>query len=160
MPPTSSAGSAECPGRHRRAGFVLLEVIPALIIFGLMVMMAFPAIPRGTGAARLLATAVDAAALLRETRTASIASGREQAAVFDTRQRSLSLGGRSVAVPRDVDASLLSGDTCRRDGDRVGILFRPDGTSCGGVLRLAKGPRAFRVRVNWATGNVAILEGV
>jgi general secretion pathway protein H len=136
-----------------------MEIIPALVIFGLMVMMAFPAIPRGTGSSRMLASAVETAAILREARTIAIASGRDAVAVFDSRQRRFSTLGRDFRVPNDVEVSVLAADTCRRDGDRVSILFRPDGTSCGGVVRLAKGNRAYRVRVNWATANVAIAEG-
>lgn len=171
---TCSAGSADPgaarvrPGASRsppprpaapRGGFVLMEILPALVILGLIVLVAYPALPRGTGSARMLALAVESAAILRQARTEAIASGREATAVFDARRRMLVQGGSTLTLPADVDMSILSSETCPKETDRVAILFRPDGTSCGGVVRFAKGTRAFRLRVNWATGNVAIVDG-
>lgn len=172
MPPTSTTGSADAADPARpdparpdpaqadpRAGFVLMEVIPVLIIVGLALVLALPSIPRGTTAAGLLALAVDTASLLRAARTEALAAGRETTAVIDRRRRTVTAAGQSLTIPRDVDLAVLAADSCRADPDRVGLLFRADGTSCGGVVRYAKGARAYRVRVNWATGHVAIQDG-
>jgi general secretion pathway protein H len=162
MPPTSPPGSAEPvlgDATGRRAGFVLMEIIPALVILGLVALLAFPAIPRGTSAPRLAAMAVETAALVRDARSAALASGRETAAFVDARARRLDFGGRGLFVPADVDLSVLAGGTCPTEGGRVAIRFRPDGTACGAVIRFARGGRGIGVRINWATGNVAIVEG-
>ncbi|MCW1842724.1 GspH/FimT family pseudopilin [Prosthecomicrobium hirschii] len=166
MPRISTTGSADADagprnGRpaDRSAGFVLMEIIPAMVILGLGMILALATLARGTGPSGLMAMAVESAALLRNARTDAIASGRETTAVFDTRRRDFVSGPQTLRLPRDIDLAVLAGDSCATDGSRIAILFRPDGTSCGGVIRFTKGARSFRVRVNWATGTVAIVDG-
>ena len=54
---------------------------------------------------------------------------------------------------------MTSGGNCRTGEGGAAVLFRPDGSGCGGVLRFAKGARVLRARVNWADGHIDVVEG-
>jgi general secretion pathway protein H len=142
----------------RRAGFMLLDVALALAVVLMVAAVIWPALPRRTNAALLSATAMDVATLLRADRTRADRDGTARATVVDLAARMVTdARGRSVRIPRDIDVAMLTAGTCQLSGQRYRIEFRPDGSSCGAVLRLANAGRAFRVRVNWLTGWVDVV---
>lgn len=166
MMPTSRAGSepatthpASAPVGDARAGYVLIELVATLALMGLLITLAYPNIPQGTTPTRLRALLTDTANVLRQARTASIASGNDVHAVFDRRSRTIQAGANRIVVPRDVDVAVLAGARCGSRGALIDLVFRADGTNCGGVIRFVQGTRSFRVRVNWLTGYVEILQG-
>ncbi|HEY0330275.1 MAG TPA: type II secretion system protein GspH [Rhodopseudomonas sp.] len=140
------------------AGYILLELLAALALTGLLMALAFPALPPGTSRSQLQALSVSAANLLRDARTAASNSGHDERATFDRLRRTLGSATRLLSVPQDVEVGLLAGARCNAEAGRIGIVFRADGTNCGGVFRFALRDRAMRVRVNWLTGHVEILQ--
>ncbi len=143
----------------RRAGFVLVEALATLAITLLLLAFAFPFIAPGTTPPRLLALVSSSVSLLREARTAAIAGGKPVVARFDAAQRRLSTGGLTVGIPSDVAFSLTAGGNCPGRDSGTEIQFRPDGSNCGGILRFVKGRRTIRARVDWADGNIDVVEG-
>jgi general secretion pathway protein H len=133
--------------------------VAALALTVIVIGLAFPFIPTGTTPVRLHGLLADTVALLRETRTASIARSTSIATTYDADRRTLRAGSRSVVIPPDVDFSLVAGGNCPIAGGLTGIVFRADGTNCGGVLRFAKASRILRARINWVDGHVDIAEG-
>jgi len=62
-----------------------------------------------------------------------------------------------VEIPADVTFEALLAQRC---GDRrVGatIDFFPSGTSCGGVIAIARQGVGYQIRVNWLTGGVEVV---
>jgi general secretion pathway protein H len=158
--PRSRAGSPVAADADRRAGYVLIELLAALAVSGLIMFLALPGVPQGTTMAKLHALLSSTAALLREARTEAIVNGAVKRVTFDSRRRTFRAGGRLVVLPEDVDVALGAGDSCGASrGGVAEIVFRANGTSCGAVLRFAKGGRVFRIRVNWVTGHVEIAAG-
>ena len=155
MQPTSPAGSTE----PSTAGYVLIELIAALALLGLIMAMTLPTVPPGTTPTRFRALLSSAATLLRETRTDAIMHGADRLLMFDRTARVLRGGSRRIEIPADVDIALLAGASCPMGPNAASIVFRGDGTSCGAVLRLARDRMTSRVRVNWATGHVEIVDG-
>jgi general secretion pathway protein H len=157
-----SAGSAEARHAARRRvgerGFVLLEAIPMLIILVILTLLAVPTLPRATTANGLTALALQASTVLRTARTNAIAGGRPVSAVIDGGRRTITAGTALLELPSDVDLSVISAGSCPGQDGRLGIEFRPDGTSCGAVIRVARGATAYRLRVNWATAHVAVIK--
>ena len=145
------------PGVSRRAGFMLIDVALALAVVLMVAAVMWPAMPRATNAARLSATAMEIATMLRADRTAARRTGKPSATVLDLPNRTVKGGGRSFEVNRGFDFEVLTTAACRQPGERFRIEFRPDGSSCGAVVRIAAGGRAFRVRVNWLTGWVDVV---
>jgi general secretion pathway protein H len=156
--PSSSAGS-EPRGTEREAGYVLVEMVATLAITALLIAFVFPNVPRTSSAPRLAGLVADTVSLLRDARSRAIGSGRPVTAEFDPRARTLRTGTARVSLPVDLHVSLLAGGRCPTSASRAGIEFRPDGTNCGGVLRLAQGTRVTRVRVDWLDGRVDVLQG-
>lgn len=142
-----------------RAGYVLIELVATLVIALLLLSFAYPLVSGGTTRARLLGLASASASLLRDARTAAMVAGRPVAARFEAGRRRLTAGTVAVAIPGDVAFSLTAGGNCRDGGGEAAVLFRPDGSGCGAVLRFAHGAQVLRARVNWADGHVDVIEG-
>ena len=138
---------------------MLIEAVATLAISILLLSFAYPMVAGGTTPPRLLALASSAVSLLRDARTAAMAEGKPVAAQFDEARRRLTAGTASLLIPADVSFSLTSGGNCRTGSGGAAVLFRPDGSGCGGVLRFAHGAKVLRARVNWADGHVDIVSG-
>lgn len=142
----------------RRSGFLLLDMALALAIVLLAAAIIGPTIPRGTSSAGLAATVMDVATMLRADRTGAVRDGQRVGTVIDLDGRTVSdARGRTVKVPRDLTFEVTTATPCSLGDRRYQITFNPDGSSCGGVVRLAKGGRSFRIRVNWLTGWVDVV---
>lgn len=139
-------------------GFTLIDMIATLAVAGLLVMLALPYAPRATSSTGLRALVAQTVALLKDARSTAILQDRPFAAVFDARRRTISFGARSLDLPRDLNVSVVSGETCGKDGARVEIFLRGDGANCGAILRFANGADILRVRVNRLTGYDEIVK--
>ena len=147
------------PAAARQAGYVLIEAVAALAITILLLSFAYPLVGGGTTPARLLALVSSSVSLLRDARTAAMATGMPVVARFDAGRRRLAARDTAVSIPGDVAFSLTAGGNCRTGEGGGAVLFRPDGSGCGAVLRFAKGAQVLRARVNWADGHVDIAQG-
>lgn len=166
VPIRSPVGNSRVRGeaaRHAtvepRAGYVLIEVVAALAITMLIMAFAFPFAPLSTTPSRLLALVSSSVSVLRDARTAAVAQGRIVGAHYDAVQRTLRSGGNAVTIPADVGFDLLVGGNCPAGERAAEVLFRPDGTNCGGSLRFSRSGRVIRVRVNWVDGHIDVLNG-
>ena len=153
------ARAPTAPPDDPRAGYVLVEVVAALAVTLMLVFFAYPRVGGGTTPSRFLALVADAASLLRDARTTALGGKAPVAATFDAARRRLRAGAESVDLPPDVGFEFVAGGNCPKDGARSGIVFRVDGTNCGGVLRFARQDRVVRIRVNWADGHVDVAQG-
>lgn len=142
-----------------RGGYVLVEAVAALAIAILLIAFTYPLVAGGTTPTRMLALASSTASLLRDARTAAIAGGKPVAARFDAARRQIVARNAAVTIPGDVAFSLTAGGNCRTGDGAAAVLFRPDGSGCGAVLRFARGAQVLRARVNWADGHVDIVQG-
>jgi general secretion pathway protein H len=119
----------------------------------------WPQIARISSPTRLHAFLTETVAMLKDARSMAILNNRPVTAIFDARKKTIRAGQETVELPQDLDLAVTSGGTCRADGTRVEIVFRGDGTNCGALLRFARGRQIYRMRVNWLTGYVEVLEG-
>jgi general secretion pathway protein H len=146
------------PHADAEAGFTLIEVVCVLAIIGLLAALVLPAIPRGTSQQRLAGYAVQVAALLKGDRNAAIRNHAQVATSLDAERRVVISGATAsmVEIPADVTFEALLAQRC---GDRRGatIDFFPSGTSCGGVIAIARQGVGYQIRVNWLTGGVEVV---
>lgn len=138
---------------------MLIEVAAALAIAGMVTGLALSNVGHGTTPGSLLALTSASVSLLRDARTAAVARNIRVAATFDSHRRQLNAGAQVLVIPTDVQLTVLAGGNCPSEGSKSQILFRPDGTNCGGVLRFAKGRLVYRTRVNWVDGQIDVVEG-
>lgn len=142
-----------------RSGFLLLDIVLALAVTALLAAIAWPLIPRGTSAARHAGYAMEVAAILKNDRTAAARGMHEVATRVDVGRRLIASGSgrRVIELPRDLVLDVLTSDICVAGAGQFKIAFSADGRACGTVLRLAKGDRDWKVRVNWLTGYIDVV---
>jgi general secretion pathway protein H len=129
--------------------------VAVMLIIALVASLAVTKIP-GTGRGRLLAVALETAALLRRERLGALMTGRDRQVSLDGEQRVLvGDGGDVVAIPRDVVIDMLGIDALW-SGRQAVVRFHPDGASTGAVLKLSREKAEYEIRVNWYTGGVSI----
>lgn len=156
----SPAGRTAAPGLgDPRAGYFLIDLLAALALAGLLILFVFPLQPQATTPGRMRALAIETVTLLRDARTAAARSGRPVGVTFDLDARTLRAGERVIGIPLDVDFALTAGGNCPTSDTRAGIVFRADGTNCGGLLRFTRAGRTWRAEVNWVDGHVDVSEG-
>jgi general secretion pathway protein H len=147
------------PSKDQQAGFTLVEIVCVLAMIGLLAALVLPAIPHATSRSRLAAYAVDVAALLKGDRNAAMRQRALVATALDMGARTVRSGSTAsiVEIPVDVSFDALLAERC--EGRPVGatIDFFPSGTSCGGVISIAKRGVGFQIRVNWLTGGVEVV---
>lgn len=140
-------------------GFTLLEMVCVLAIIAMLSAVLFPLVPRQTSRARLQAYALEAAALLKSDRAASIRRRVEVATQVDAAARTIRSGASAAAlrVPDDVAFEALLPRSCNQRPSFSTINFFPDGLSCGGAITLARADLRLEIRVNWLTGRTDIV---
>jgi general secretion pathway protein H len=140
-------------------GFTLLEMVCVLAIIAIIVAVLLPSIPRQTSRARLQAYALEAAALLKSDRAASMRDRIEVTTLVDASGRMIRSGASpaSVRIPDDVDFEALLPRRCQNRPIFSIISFFPDGMSCGGAIMLSRADLRLEIRVNWLTGRIDIV---
>lgn len=145
--------------RRDGAGFTLIELIVALAIlgFGLVLIAGYRAPwSRSLG---LKATAAELASGLRLARSQAIAENRPVALDLDLAGHRYRVDDGPVQqLPGTLAIELLTiaGENRGRNGGD--IRFNPDGSSTGGRITVADGPRRVAVGVDWLTGRVTVAD--
>ena len=153
------AGSDGGVSSDPQGGYVLIEVVATLAVIVMLMALSFPRVSADTSPTRMAALITASVSLLREARTEAIARGAPVATTFDAGRRMLTAGTRSVTIPPDVSFHMVAGGNCPAESMRAAIVFRPDGTNCGGILRFGKHGYAARAHVNWVDGRIDVAEG-
>jgi general secretion pathway protein H len=138
---------------------MLLDMVLALTIVLLLFSIAWPLIGRNTTSTQQAAMALDIATMLRMDRSLASRTGVATGTRIALNQR-LFVGstGQQIVIPNDVALEVFTGTACRRSVSEFVIAFRPDGTSCGGIISLAKNNRTYAVRFNWFTGLIDVVQ--
>lgn len=140
-------------------GFMLLDMVLALTVLLLLFAIAWPFLGSHTTSTQQAATALDIATLLRMDRALASKTGVATGTRIDLNQRILvGSNGRQIAIPADLTLEVLTGAACRHSASQFVIAFLPDGSSCGGIVSLAKNNRTYAVRFNWLTGLIDVVE--
>ena len=130
---------------NRQRGFTLIEVIVVLVILGLVAGLVLVRGPQRSGAADLRQASSLVAGALRVARSRAIASNRPVPVRFDPARATLQMSNEAVRpLPSGIAMTAAA----------PVILFRPDGSSTGGVVELVGRARTARIAVNWLTGRV------
>jgi len=150
--------------KSRAFGFSLVELLVVLTIAGLAVTLSRPVYEAAMPGAKLRAEARDLATALRESASMSILRGREITVSFDGNLPGYAVDGRNVTV-LESNFQILVGASDNGafgvDNDPAGpvlLHFYPDGSSNGASIDLTGAGRAYRVRVDWLTGEIRLEE--
>lgn len=143
-------------GSIRDAGFTLLEVLVAFVIGALAVSAAVAY--RGQKTVGLRVLALQLASELNAAREAAIATDRPVGLIVDRagagyRAQSKATG---VALPKTVRLAFAADPAFSRGEARDHLQFFADGSSTGGVFKLADATGAIALRVDMMSGAVAV----
>ncbi|MFN3477449.1 MAG: GspH/FimT family protein [Candidatus Methylomirabilales bacterium] len=155
-------------------GFTLLELVVVLVIVGMAFSLVLPAIGSGLRHWRLRGAAREVVTLLKFTRNQAVVKKEPFQVILD-RSRNLywldkgdapvlsdpdqadEKGIRLYALPNGVRFGEVTVDGSNREGERVGILFFPRGSSTGGEVQiLDERGKGYRIRVDPVTGHARI----
>ncbi len=146
--------------RKRASGFTLLEMILVLAIAGAVFGIVIGFSGKGSAAADLKASARALAAGLRIAQSTAMSTRRDAVLSLDLDSREFVFTGdpRARRIPEGIELKLFTAQS-EITGERKGsIRFYPDGSSTGGRITVASGPRKYLVDVEWLTGRVTIQE--
>ncbi len=136
-----------------KAGFTLLEMLVALMIFALAIGVASPLLRPPPDGLQLRASARKLCAALRDARARAIASNSEFPLTFDLGRKSYSSPAfPETFLPARTAVELTIADNRRRGARQGDILFFPSGAATGGEITLSLGGRRATIEVNWLTG--------
>jgi general secretion pathway protein H len=138
-------------------GFTLLELLVVLAIIGLVVALVPGFVLRSHPQLDIEIAARAMADGMRRARSDAVLRNRAQAFALDLEARVFRAGEQ--APVRIGDAVALSFRTARSQLLAEGvaqILFYPDGSSTGGLIRLVQGDARAEVRSDWLTGLVTV----
>ena len=142
-------------GKRDDHGFMLLEMMLAIVIFYLLISLSWPLLSTNNFSAQLDGYSNQITTLLRNARMLAIKNGHDVVANVDISQRRVFLDeSKAINLPQDIGIEILSSDDCKMSSLYFIIIFRPDGTNCGGVIRLWRGGHFFKIKVNWLTGAI------
>jgi general secretion pathway protein H len=140
-------------------GFTLLELIVVLFI----VVLGFAAIginlSSGNDSSELKVAARDMVSALRYARGLSLMSHQETTVTIDFEENSYTISGRDKVynIPKTIDTTIHTGQNELTEG-KGSIRFFPDGSSTGGWIKLERGKLAWRMDINWLTGQIELKD--
>lgn len=138
MPGTRSAQAICKPGAGNRRvgeqGYVLIELMLALLIVSLLAGLALPWRSSAGGAGELKALASRVAVLLRADRNAALRSGEAVVSDIDPHEGSVRSGSGTTRIVLPPRYAIRASDTLAR-----GVRFDPDGHAQGGEIALLNG---------------------
>ena len=134
---------------------MLLEMILAISIFYLLITLSWPWLNPNKSSANLDGYANKITTLLRNARILSIKNGHDVIANIDIGGKKIFINeSDAIFLPEDIGVEILSSESCQISSFYFAIIFRPDGTNCGGVIRIWRGGRFFNIKINWLTGAI------
>jgi general secretion pathway protein H len=149
-------------GGRADEGWSLIELLVVLAILAIVATIALPGAQTPGRNAPLGLVASDIAVRLRAARSTAIAENREVAFAFDAGTRTYGVDGMGAprALPAAVDLTVTTARSYVRETGEARLVFYSDGTSSGGVIRLADQRQRVAIGVAWLTGAVHIDRNV
>jgi len=144
----------------RQIGFTLAELLLVMTIGAALMAVAPPLIQKALPGVQLKGGAREIAAGLRHVRNQAVATHESRRFMLDVeRLRYWSEdGSKRRSLPEGIEIELFTAESELEDNGVGGIRFFPDGSSTGGSVTLRHGERGYKIRVDWLTGQVEIID--
>ena len=143
------------PGNQR--GFTLLELLVVLAIIGLVVALVPGFVLRSQPQLDVQIAARAIADGMRQARSEAVLRNRPEAFALDVQARVFRAGSQPpVRIGEGFELSFRTARSQLLDAGVAQIRFFPDGSSTGGLIRLAQGASRADIRSDWLTGLVTL----
>lgn len=140
----------------RARGFTLIEMLAALAVLAMVALIGAPLGMRAIDGMELRATAREMAAALAQTRARAIGQGRPAVLSIEPATPGYRIAdGPLVMLPAGIAlGATAAAELSDLPGNIARIAFFPDGASTGGSVTLSRDGTAYRIAVDWLTGQV------
>jgi general secretion pathway protein H len=137
-----------------RAGFSLIEMLVVLLITALATGILAWGMNGLKERQTTRAVALKLAEVMMAAHWRALQTGDEQSVTLDLENdRALDPDGRkAVDIPGQMKLVVTIGRETVTDRRRLKVIFLPDGTSSGAMIRLGRGSDSASLRTNWLTG--------
>jgi len=142
----------------RNHGFTLLELVVVLFVIILGFSIVAFNLSSGRDSTELRAAARDIVSALRYARGQALLSHQQTTVSLDLSDNSYQVSSRDkvYSIPESIDVTLVTAQDELSGEGQGNIRFFADGSSTGGRVTLERGSSAWRIDINWLTGQVEL----
>lgn len=138
-------------------GFTLIEMLLVLVVLGLVAAMTTARFSARNAGDSLRTVTHEVASRYRAARTGAVRSGGDQVVLLDLDERIVIGGDRPpLHIPAAYNIVAETSADERPSASVAAVRFLANGSSTGGVVRLALDREAYEIRINWFTGRVSV----
>jgi general secretion pathway protein H len=145
---------------HLNKGFTLLELIVVLFIVVLGFSVVGINLSSGNDSTKLKVAARDIVSALRYARGQALISHQEETVTLDLTENTYTVSGRDKVypIPKEIDITVVTAQDELTGEGQGNIRFFADGSSTGGRVTLELGKAAWKIDINWLTGQIELEE--
>jgi general secretion pathway protein H len=139
-------------------GFTLLELTVVLFVVVLGFSVIGLNLSSGSDSTEIKAAARDIVSALRYARGQALMTHQDARVALDLADNSYTVSGRdkNYRIPDDIDVTVVTAQTELTGEGTANIRFFADGSSTGGRVTLERGQTAWKIDINWLTGQVEL----
>lgn len=144
---------------ERALGFSILEMLIVLVLISLVLSAGLLFFRPGQPSLRILSVAL--VSELNAAREIAISRDQPVEVLLDRDGKGYRRSGaRNVVMPEGIRIRLGNDNAVARQGAHQRLIFFPDGSSTGGIVKLNGRGKSVAVRVDWMSGAVTIGNGL
>ncbi len=146
------------PCASRMGGFTLLELTVVLFVVVLGFSVIGLNLSSGNDSTEIKAAARDIVSALRYARGQALVTHQEATVALDLSDNSYTVSGRDklYQIPEAIDVTVVTAQTELTGEGTASIRFFADGSSTGGRITLERGHVAWKIDINWLTGQIEL----
>lgn len=139
-------------------GFTLLELTVVLFVVVLGFSVIGLNLSSGNDSTEIKAAARDIVSALRYVRGQALMTRQETTVALNLSDNSYTVSGRDklYQIPEAIDVTVVTAQTELTGDSMASIRFFADGSSTGGRIRLERGHAAWKIDINWLTGQIEL----
>lgn len=139
-------------------GFSLIELLIVLVIIVLGFSVIAINISSGSGTMEHKAAARDIVSALRYARGQALMTHQETTVSLNLAENSYTISGRDkiYTIPEFIDVTVVTAQSELTGEGQGNIRFFADGSSSGGRITLERGESAWRIDINWLSGQIEL----
>jgi general secretion pathway protein H len=143
---------------YKNSGFTLIELLIVLVIIVLGFSVVAINVSSGHRAIEHKAAVRDIVSALRYARGQALMTHQETEVSFNLAENSYMVSGRDkvYTIPEFIDVTVVTAQSEITGEGQGNIRFFADGSSTGGRITLERGEDAWRVDINWLTGQIEL----